>query len=662
MKRLSTPRPIGRGWGRVCLFPFYLFVLLLLSSCARMGSPDGGWYDETPPRVISSSPQDKGTGVKSSKVRIFFDEFIKIENATENVMISPPQIEQPEIKAAGKSIVIELKDSLKANTTYTIDFSDAITDNNESNPLGNYTYSFSTGNEIDTLEVSGYVLEAENLEPVKGISVGLYRADDPDSLFRKEPPLRIGRTDSRGHFVVKGIAPGSYRAVALQDADGDFLFTQKSEKIAFNHDTFEPSSKPDTRHDTIWRDTLFIDRILPVPYTHFFPDDIVLRAFTEVQTDRVLLKTERKDPDRFTFFFSYGNEQLPTITGLNFNADNAFVVDANEKRDTITYWLRDTALVNQDTLRLEAQYLMTDSAGTLVTRTDTLELLPKVSYAKRLKQQQKKEEDWMKLQEKQKRKGLPYDSIMPVEPLRPKIDAPSKLDPDKNIRISFPTPLERIDTAKFHLYTKIDTLWYEARYALKQENCLTYTLMGEWRPKQEYSLEIDSAAFVDIYGLANEASKQGFAIKEEDAFSTLLFTLTGMKDQPVVAQLINKSDAVVKTVSTTTGRAEFFYVSPATYFLRIFIDHNKNGIWDTGNYDEDCQPEPVYYYHEEIECKAKWDVSRTWNPEERPLFKQKPGSITKQKGDKQKTLKNRNAERAQQMGIPLKDIPKQSTR
>ena len=371
--------------------PFYLFAFLpfclfafLLFSCARMGSPDGGWYDETPPRVVGASPEDKATGVKSNKVRIVFNEFVKIENPTEKVVVSPPQIEAPEIKSRGKVIEIELKDSLMSNITYTIDFSDAISDNNEGNPLGNYTYSFSTGEAIDTFEVSGYVLNAEDLEPVKGILVGLY-SNLADSAFRTQPMLRVSHTDSRGFFVVKGVAPGKYRAYALQDADGDYKFSQKSEMVAFNHDIIVPSSKPDTRQDTIWRDSLHIDDILRVPYTHFLPDDIMLRAFTEPQTDRFLIKTERKEPDRFTFFFSYGNEELPVIRGMNFDEKDAFFVDATSKGDTITYWLRDTALVNQDTLQMEVKYLQTDSMGVLFTKTDTLEILAKVPYAKRMK-------------------------------------------------------------------------------------------------------------------------------------------------------------------------------------------------------------------------------------------------------------------------------------
>ena len=210
---------------RKCL---YVLLMLLVVSCARMGSPDGGWYDETPPKVVGSTPEDKGTNVKAKKITINFDEFIKIENAQEKVIVSPPQLEQAEIKAAGKRIIVELKDTLKDNTTYTVDFSDAISDNNEGNPMGNYTFSFSTGDQIDTLEVSGYCLNAENLEPIKGISVGLYPYDAPDSIFHKEPMIRISRTNGGGQFTIKGVAPGAYRAFALQDADGDFVLSQKS--------------------------------------------------------------------------------------------------------------------------------------------------------------------------------------------------------------------------------------------------------------------------------------------------------------------------------------------------------------------------------------------------------------------------------------------------
>ena len=637
--------------------PLYALAFLLLVSCAKMGQPDGGWYDETPPKVIGASPADGGVNVKSKKVSIFFDEFIKLDNPSEKVVVSPPQLETPEIKSAGKKITVSLVDSLKPNTTYTIDFSDAISDNNENNPMGNFTYSFSTGEVIDTMEVSGYVLESENLEPIKGILVGLY-SDQADSAFKTKPMLRVSRTDSRGCFVIKGIAPGSYRIYALQDMDGNYMYNQKSEKLAFNHDIIVPSSKPDVRQDTTWIDTLHIKSIDQVNYTHFLPDNIVLRAFTAPLTDRFFLKSERKEANNFSLFFSYGDSILPTLRGLNFDEKDAFIIEPTEKKDTITYWLRDTALVNQDTLQVEMAYRMTDSTGVLVDKVDTLELLSKQPYAKRQKQLNKELEDWTKKQEKLKKKGEPYDSIMPAKPLQVQVGVSSQLDPDKNVRFTFPTPLAKADTAGIHLYAKHDTLWYRAPFEFRPipNKSREYELMGEWRPDIEYSLEVDSAAFQDIYGLVSNPIKQGFKVSSLDEYGTLLVNITSLNDQPLLVQLLNGQDQVIKEVKAVNGVAEFYYLKPEKYYMRLIVDSNGNGKWDTGDYDKDQQAEEVYYYPTFIECKAKWDITESWNPTEKPLSQQKPGAITKQKPDKEKKVKNQNAERAKKLGIQY--IPK----
>ena len=626
-----------------------LLAAFLLGSCARMGQPDGGWYDETPPRIMGAAPADKGTNVKNRKISIFFDEFIQIENATEKVVVSPPQLETPEIVASGKRIRIELLDSLKPNTTYTIDFSDAITDNNEDNPLGNYTYSFSTGDAIDTLEVSGKVLQAKDLEPVKGILVGLY-SDLSDTAFTTKPMLRVSRTDGSGRFVIKGVAPGTYRVYALQDADGNYLFNQKSEMLAFSQEKIVPSFKPDVRQDTTWIDSLRIKSIDRVGYTHFLPDDIVLRAFNEVMTDRYFLKAERREPESFTLFYSYGGE-MPQVRGLNFQSDDAFIIESTEKQDTITYWLKDTALVNQDTLRVELTYHMTDSLGKLVEQIDTLDILSRISYEKRLKDLEREREEWQKKQDRAKKRGEPYDSIMPPKALAIGVKAPSELDPDKNIPFTFNTPLASVDTAAIHLYSKHDTLWYNAPLEFNHVRGREYELRGEWRPDIEYSLEIDSAAFVDIYGKVSPPFKQGFKVKSFDEYGTLLLNIPTMTDTTIVVQLLDAGDKIIKEVTTNQGVAEFYYVSPSTYYVRMYIDSNRNGEWDTGLYSANRQPETVYYFPKEIEIRAKWDFTETWNPLATPVIQQKPAAVTKQKPDKDKKIKNQNARRAEQLGI-----------
>ena len=633
---------------------FYIFCMAcVVVGCARMGQPDGGWFDDDPPVVIGSNPVDQSTNVSAKKITIYFDEFIKLEDATNKVIVSPPQLEMPEIKATGKRIVVELQDTLKENITYTIDFSDAISDNNEGNPLGNYTFSFSTGDRIDTMEVAGYVLDASNLEPIKGILVGLYE-DLADSAFKTKPMLRVSRSDSRGHFVIKGVAPGSYRTYALKDADGDFRFGQKSEMLGFNHEVYVPSSKPDVRVDTIWRDSLHIETFRQTPYTHFLPDDVTLLAFTHIQTDRYLLKTERKDPEKFTMFFTYGHPDLPVIKGLNFNADSAFVIETREEQDTINYWLRDTTLVNQDTLRMELTYMMTDTLGNLVSQTDTLEVLSKIPYAKRQKELAKEIEKWQKEQERLKKREEPYDSIYPATPLKPSVKASQQIDPDKKIEIEMPTPLQRVDTAAIHLYSMIDSAWYEAPLTFRPipHRLRFYEIQAEWRPGIEYSLEIDSAAFEDIYGHVSEAYKQGLKVKSLDEYSTLNIKLSGIADSlPLRVRLLNKSDAIVKDVLAKDGVAKFEYVNPDTYYLSALVDTNGNGVWDTGDYDADRQAEAVYYYPREIEIKERWDVTQQWNLTAVPRYKQKPLAITKQKADAEKKLRNRNLDRARELGI-----------
>lgn len=654
--------------------PVILLAVLMLASCAKMGQPDGGWYDETPPRIIGCVPADKGVNVKSKKIAIYFDEYIQVDNPTEKVVVSPPQMEKPEIKGAGKKIIVELKDSLKSNTTYTVDFSDAISDNNEGNPLGNFTYSFSTSDHIDTLEISGSVVNAENLEPIKGILVGVYDIDTPDystngntwnfnsvngkgktegDSFTKRPLLRVSRTDSRGHFIVRGIAPGKYRVVALQDADGNYFFNQKSEMVAFNHDVIEPRFTDATRQDTVWRDSLHIDSIRTVGYTRFIPDDIVLKAFTEKQTDRFFLKTERNDPRVFRMYFSGGDKDVPKVKGLNFDDTDAFLIESSLEKDTVSYWLKDTALVNTDTLKLQVTYMATDTLGVLTSNTDTIDVLSKVSYEKRLKDLSRKYEEWKKVQDKAKKRGKPYETEMPRELLEPKYNVKSQPDPDQNISIEMPVPLAKIDTAKINLYAKHDSLWYKAKMLFKERKDVArvYDVIGEWRPGIEYSLEIDSMAFTDIYGNVNAAYKQGFKVRSEDEYGTLLMSISGMQDTTIVVQLIDASDKPVKSVTTRNGNAEFFYVNPGKYYMRMFIDSNKNGIWDTGDYANDKQAEEVFYYHDGIECKEKWDISLTWNPTSRDAAHQKPYAITKQKPEKDKTIKKRNIERAKKLGV-----------
>lgn len=622
--------------------------LLAFVACANPGNgPDGGPYDETPPRLVSTSPALGQKNTKARKVTLLFNELVKLENPSEKVIVSPPQIETPEIKATGRRITVALADSLKENTTYTIDFSDAIEDSNEDNPMGSFTYFFSTGERLDTMEVSGHVLDASNLEPIQGILVGLH-ANPADSAFRTMPFDRVARTDSRGYFSVKGVAPGSYRIYALKDMDGDFRFSMKSEMIAYSRDSIRPSSFPDVRHDTLWVDSTHYDSVRTVPYTHFTPDDIVLLAFQESGQPRHLLKTVRDNPESFTVYFTAPAAEAPRVSGLGFDAATALMEDRSPGNDTITYWVCDTTLLARDTLSFVYTYHDTDdSTGVASLRSDTLELVPKTTMAKRQKAKAQELERWEKQLERRHKKGDYSNETPPRDYLKINARVPGSMAPDENLHFSLPEPAQAVDTAAIHLLLKVDSLQEEAPFRLERDDgkLLQYTLYGEWRPGQEYTVRIDSAAIRNIYGIENKKWEQSFSIAKLDEFSTLFVHLPGA-DSTIVVQLLSSDTKVEHQVRAPKGRADFYYVKPGSYYLRAFLDLNGNGKWDSGVYDDDRQAEQVFYYHKKLELRANWDVEETWMLRERPLTRQKPDELLKQKGEKTKqTAHSRNLER-----------------
>ena len=626
----------------------HIFVLAIATSamvaCASIGSPDGGPYDETPPVFLGSTPEPFALGVKEKRVALEFDEFVKIEKAAEKVVVSPPQIVPPLIKTSGKKIVVELDDSLKANTTYSIDFSDAIVDNNEGNPLGNFAFLFSTGEQIDTLAVSGTVLDASTLEPIKGILVGLH-SSHADSAFTSQPFDRVSRTDADGRFTIRGIAPGSYRAYALQDANQNFMFDQKSEMIAFLDSLVTPYTEIRMHQDTTWIDSLTIDTIRTVPRVHYLPDDLVLLAFTETPTQRYLVKTERPQLNKFAIFFSTGSDSLPTVSPLNFSDEDAYIVESSVDHDSITYWMRDTLDFYQDTLSLALTYEYTDTLGELVPRTDTLNLVAKKTRAKILQEEEKKRKEAEKEREKRMKRG---DTIPEAKPqpkfLDIKIKSSSSMDLNGNVLIDFDEPIVHYSDTSIQLQKKVDTLWVEQPYLLRRRSneLLGYELLGEWRPGEEYRIAIDSAAFVGLYGLHTKQQEVSFKFKTLEQYSTLYLTVKGALPGYTV-QLLS-GEKIVRQQRVVKGQADFYFLTPGTYHIRLFNDRNANGVWDTGLYESKEAAEEVYYFPGKIETRENWDYTQEWDPTALPIDQQKPEEIKKQKSVT-KERKSKNAER-----------------
>lgn len=635
--------------------PKYIALLLVIIgfyACASTGMPDGGPYDETPPKFVRATPEPNATNNKRKKISIEFDEYIKLDKASEKVIISPPQNEAPEVKVSGHRVLVEFFDTLRENTTYTIDFGDAIVDNNEDNPLGNFAYAFSTGEHIDTMEVSGTVLSADNLEPVKGIQVGLHKNLE-DSAFVKLPFDRISRTDSRGHFTIRGVAPGKYRIYALMDGNQNYFFDSKTEAIAFLDSLVVPDMRPAMRQDTVWNelDTLAYDTIYEVHYTRFLPDNLILRSFKEENPMQYLVKSEREQLNRFSLYFSAKADTLPTIKGLDFDEKDAFIIESNPRNDTIRYWIKDTVMCERDTLTFQMDYLATDTLGQLVPKTDTLRMVNKIDKKRRMALA----EEALKKEEKERKKRAKKGDTLKVEPkfFAMSVDAPSSLDLNRNIVLKFEEPVEHIDTAAIHMAVKVDSLWEDIPFILMGDSVVPrqYQILADWQPGQEYQLKIDSLGIKGIYGLYTNKVENQLKVKTLEDYGTLYLNIVGAGPHAVV-QLLNSSDGVVRQQPVTDkNTCDFYFLQPSTkYYIRLFNDDNNNGVWDTGNYEEKRQPEEVYYFPKVWEMKANFEFEETWDIHAVPLDKQKLDEIKKQKPDEAKKIKDRNKERARKLG------------
>ncbi|KAA6322481.1 hypothetical protein EZS27_027980 [termite gut metagenome] len=606
-----------------------VIVTIVAYSCASIGRPEGGPVDETPPLFTGSTPAANSIENTRKKIILEFNEFIKLENVNEKVVISPPQIQQPEIKPNGKRITVNILDTLKKNTTYTIDFADAISDNNEGNPLGHFTFAFSTGNTIDTMAVSGTVLNASDLEPVKGMLVGLH-ANLADSVFTSLPFERVSRTDSRGRFTVKGIAPGTYRLYGLKDADQNYAFTQKSEAIAFHDSLIVPRFEERMRQDTMWKDSLTIDTIIERKYTHFLPDQLLLRSFTEDYYSQYLIKSERLIPHKFSLYFAEKADTLPLIKGINFDEKDAFMVEKSLNNDTIHYWIKDSLTYRRDTLMLAVSYLYTDTLDKLTPRTDTLKLAIRKTERNNTSLSRKKKDN--------KEETPPLPTVF----LNMNAQVPSPMDVYNYITLLFDEPLDSCNVSAMRIRHKVDTLWENVPLKFERDSIglRKYYVYCDWVPKEEYEFETDSLAFTAIYGLHTNKMKKSFKVRSLDDYGAIYFNVTGA-NMPAFVELLDKRDKVIQKVPVIDNKADFNYLNPGTYCARLIEDANGNGVWDTGNYAEKRHPEKVYYYPQMLELKSLWELEQDWNAQAIPPDKQKQDELKKQKPDEDKKKKTK---------------------
>lgn len=562
-----------------------LFFALLLSSCANRGiGPQGGPKDVTPPVVVRETPANGSVNIADKHVEILFDEYVQLNDVAGQVLISPPQQRPPEVRSVGKRVVVnfDAETPLRDSTTYSIQFGSAICDLNERNPLEGYTFAFSTGNEIDTLSISGYLIDAQTLNPVPNVYVGIH-ANHDDAALETTPFTRVSRTDKKGRFVINNVHVGKYRLYALNDVSRDYLY-QVGEGLAMYDGLVE-------------QDTA-----------------LVLRYFEEDKQKQYFMRCLREEQHRLQLLFSAPQDSLPRFEGVGTNWIDSSCVQVYATRDTVAIWLVDSAQISCDTLCMVMKHWVTDSVMQLQEKTDTIRAIyraPRLTDKAREAMERRKAEERL---------------VVGV-----KTNIQQKFDLNDTILIQIARPGVALRPERVHLLKQMgdEEVAQKILVAWADSIHMQLKVICPWEAEAKYVLRMDSGAVEDIYGAPNKEMVMPFQMKTPEDYATLIVAVENGAEwsAPVRVQLLSKTDAVVRDVAVVEGKAKIAFVKPDEYYLRAYVDEDANGRWTTGDWQLHRQPEPMFYYGSKLTLRANWDMEQSFILNDKPLLEQKPEEL-----------------------------------
>jgi hypothetical protein len=601
---------------------FPLLIALIGWSCAQQGSPAGGPRDEDPPVVLESEPPNYSVWFEAKKILITFDEYIVLENANQELIVSPPMEEKPEVKLRKKTLIIEFEEDLKANTTYTFNFGSAIKDLHEGNVLLNFEYVFSTGEVLDSLSVRGSLNYAHDLSvPEEPISIMLY-SDLRDSVPLTDIPLYVGRSDDSGVFSVNNLRADVYKVFALKDGNNNFLFDLPTEEIAFLDSSLivnaefarqlllsaglidsipEPDSIPITdsislRAQTFPEDSLAMDSISLVAdsIVDRGPDlnsiYIDLSLFTEESEIQYITDYNRNDRRSLQVVFSRPLTDTFHYHILPVDAPGPMEIleHFSQDRDSLTLWIRDSVDYKRDTLFLQLNYTAKDTSNLDITQIDTLRFTyrePKPDARRQAAQEDQPE----KLEVQTVRRGGTQEL-------------------HRDLALTLKLPLKGISDSLISLYFNPDSVEVEVPFSTRKDSLLPNRawVSSSWKSAGQYRIQLLPGALTSIYPPVHDTLDVSFTTRDSEYYGQILLTMENVSG-PTIIQLMNRNKVLEERRVDSDGTYTFSNLVPQDYSLKFIHDINDNGKWDTGNYMKKLQPEPVELLPIDITVRSNWD-------------------------------------------------------
>ncbi len=587
---------INRKYDIVVVLVIILVIAFSFPRCAKVVAPSGGPRDTIPPVPINTEPPNYSTNFNSEKIEIEFNEFLQFKEMTKQFIASPPFEEKPEIKLKGKDVEIRLWGKLDGNTTYTLNFGNAIRDFTENNPIKNFRYVFSTGDCIDSMAIAGIVKDAFTLEPMENVTVMLYD-DLTDSIPYRKIPDYVARTDEKGQFFISNIRKDTFKLFALHEMNNNYLYDNYTEKIGFTdslvtfeQELFEEQDTIFVENDSIEKKDRIIDTVKEKTYYDYPVNEYAIKMFQEDKGEQYLKTGTRPRAMKLNFVFNrpvWDTLKLNVFDTIS-HKEQWFFKEMNQRKDTIEYWITDSSLYNREYLPIYITYKKKDSLHNEIWTTDSIEL----RYVS-------KKNEWID------------DSVS----LSPSIKNNQQIDLNQTIYYSSEIPLTNFKSEGFCLYEVKDSVYKEETFTASMDHHHIF-IRKDWKSNKKYRLVVLPETVSFLYDFYQEGPDTlDFKTRSSEEYGDMLLRLKNI-DTSYIIHLLKGEDKVVRKAHNSPAKenvVEFNYLDPGDYKIRLIVDRNNNGKWDTGDYLKHKQPEIVIYYDEKIEIRANWDHEFEWN-------------------------------------------------